>query len=220
MSREPQKRCDDPLTLLILTVLYFAAIYLPAVFSPFLFSSSLWIQVLVPSFFIYMLVKMRPVRLGLARFMTLGGIVFTILAVLTFYVIIAFIISPIWSCVFVRSASEYERTIETAMRDPFSFFVQVCVVAPIAEEIFFRGYLLPNVLERYGAPAALVLSTALFSILHFNLYQIASVALLGAILGILFLRTGTVRYPILFHFLHNTISFLILFHHVLNGAYT
>jgi len=193
--------------MLLMMALYFAVLLLPELFFP---SAAVWVQMLAMAGFLRLLTLKRPVWLGLTRRMTARGIVLTVLTALAVFFVSTFFVAPIWSFVFVRSAEAYAGTVNAMMRSPLPGFVQVCVIAPIAEEVFFRGYVLPNVRVRHGKAAALVVTTALFSMLHFNLYQMASVALVGVALGALYLRTGTVWYPILFHFLYNLISFLLL----------
>lgn len=86
--------------------------------------------------------------------------------------------------------------------------VLICVVAPITEELLFRGAIL-NTLSRYGTVFAVVISSLLFSLLHMNLDQIPFTFLAGLIFGFLAIKTGSTVYPILLHAINNTAAFVL-----------
>jgi len=87
-----------------------------------------------------------------------------------------------------------------------ALFALVCVTAGVCEEIIFRGWIirylaaLPFGLTLWGS---LGLSSALFGLVH--LYQgwrgVALTAVLGGMLGLLFLVTGNLVVPIILHVL-------------------
>lgn len=95
---------------------------------------------------------------------------------------------------------------------PLSFIV-IAVLAPIAEEMLFRGILLPALARtRLGFWGAAVVSTLTWTLLHFT-YSIAGmllVFLLGMIFSWLFARTGSLRVPIVAHMANNAIAALML----------
>lgn len=85
----------------------------------------------------------------------------------------------------------------------------VCVVAPIAEELFFRGYLFGALRRRGLAVAALVSGTA-FGLAHLGgspLGFIVPLATLGIVLALLYERTGSLYPPIALHAINNSIAF-------------
>ena len=63
-----------------------------------------------------------------------------------------------------------------------SMFLYVSLFAPVFEEIFFRGFILRNLLP-YGKKFAIVASSFLFGILHGNLIQSPYAFLVGLVLG-------------------------------------
>jgi uncharacterized protein len=71
-------------------------------------------------------------------------------------------------------------------------FVVAAVVAPLVEEIIFRGIILRGFAANYGATRALLYSSLLFGIVHLNPWQFLPAVVLGLFLGTLYLRTGTV----------------------------
>jgi membrane protease YdiL (CAAX protease family) len=79
----------------------------------------------------------------------------------------------------------------------------VAVVIPVGEELFFRGLLLRGFLLRYGPGPALVLTAALFALVHLNPWGLVSIFLVGILLGWLVLRTGSLWPACLAHGLYN-----------------
>ena len=77
-------------------------------------------------------------------------------------------------------------------------FVVVGVVgACVAEESLYRGYLQPAMVKKVGVVGGIVLTSLLFSLLHFNFNPISVVSkfLLGATYGVLAWRTGSLVAP-------------------------
>jgi len=66
-----------------------------------------------------------------------------------------------------------------------------CVAAPLVEEVLFRGLFLES-LRAKGAAAAIWLSALAFAVWHLNLVALRYYALLGALLGWLYVRRGLV----------------------------
>jgi membrane protease YdiL (CAAX protease family) len=66
-----------------------------------------------------------------------------------------------------------------------------CVCAPLVEEVLFRGLLLES-LRTYGAPVAIIGSGVAFAIWHLNPSALRYYALVGALLGVLYLKRGLV----------------------------
>jgi membrane protease YdiL (CAAX protease family) len=80
----------------------------------------------------------------------------------------------------------------------------VCVGAPIAEEVFFRGLLLRATERRFGTGIALVVSTVVFGLGHLQGIQLPALLLFGAVAGVLTVRTGRLGPAILCHMGFNT----------------
>ena len=81
----------------------------------------------------------------------------------------------------------------------FLFFV---VLAPIFEEIFYRRVVI-NRLRRYGDLPAILVSGILFGVIHGNLSQFFYAAMLGILLGAVYVHTGKLRYTISLHMMIN-----------------
>ena len=82
------------------------------------------------------------------------------------------------------------------------------VIPPIAEEIFFRGFVLKRSLP-IGSMKAIVISAAIFSLFHGNLGQIIYTFAAGVAFGYIYLLTGSILPSILLHGLNNGYSVAI-----------
>lgn len=84
------------------------------------------------------------------------------------------------------------------------------VVAPICEEVVFRGYLY-GVAKRYCGPLAGALCSALiFSAAHASLAALLPLALFGLLLAWLYERTGSLWTPIAAHACFNAATVVVL----------
>lgn len=85
------------------------------------------------------------------------------------------------------------------------------LVAPIAEELLFRGVLLPGLAQHMKPSFALVASASVFALFHIPSHGIAAV--LPGVLGLAFgwarLRTGGLRVPIALHVANNLLVTLL-----------
>jgi len=91
----------------------------------------------------------------------------------------------------------------------FAVFV-IAVVAPVGEEIFFRGFAYQGIKNRLGSKGGAVLSSLAFAALHTNIPAFVAYFVLGLILVYLFQKTKSLTAPILAHSLNNFISVMIL----------
>ncbi len=90
--------------------------------------------------------------------------------------------------------------------------VLVVVGAPIIEELFFRGLLLRSIQARWSDSLALVASSILFGLAHFELLQLPALVMFGLVAGYLAQRTGRLGMSIWAHvgFNATTVAFLLL----------
>lgn len=88
------------------------------------------------------------------------------------------------------------------------YIVMVCIIAPVTEEFMFRGVLLHS-LRRYGDRLAIITTALFFGLLHGNMAQTPMAFILGLVLGYIAVKTGSIWYPILIHFINNTYSTIL-----------
>jgi uncharacterized protein len=97
-----------------------------------------------------------------------------------------------------------ERAI--AMLDPWVVVVAVVILAPIAEELFFRGVVFNAWLREGGRRWAYVGSAALFAVIHVSLLMLVPIFLLGLALAWVYERSGNLLAPIAMHATVNGIT--------------
>jgi membrane protease YdiL (CAAX protease family) len=83
------------------------------------------------------------------------------------------------------------------------FLLPVVIVAPVAEELFFRGLLLRCYLARYSVTTAVWASAVLFAVFHLNPWQGIVALPLGLAYAWLVLQTGSVLPSMLSHAMVN-----------------
>jgi len=79
------------------------------------------------------------------------------------------------------------------------------LIAPVIEEIVFRGIILDSIATRHSRKMAVAVSAVLFSIYHFNIFQLLPSFLVGLLLGYIYLETKSVIVCICTHFMYNLI---------------
>jgi len=81
----------------------------------------------------------------------------------------------------------------------------VSILGPVIEEIFFRGFLYSAVRKRFGVIVGVLLSSALFSMLHTNIASFIPIMILGVLMAFLYETTNSLIAPMTVHILHNSI---------------
>lgn len=82
------------------------------------------------------------------------------------------------------------------------------IIGPLVEEIVFRGVILRGLLGRWPQWAAITVSAAMFTVMHFNPAQAPVALLLGMILGWVYARTRSLGLVFVAHALNNLSAFV------------
>jgi uncharacterized protein len=85
------------------------------------------------------------------------------------------------------------------------------VVAPVVEELFFRGLLYGYLRDRRGIAAAVVVSSAVFAVMHFIPPLMPSLFVFGVVLALVYERYGSLYPAIALHALNNAVIFVALY---------
>ena len=86
----------------------------------------------------------------------------------------------------------------------------VIIVAPFAEELFFRGFLYQALRRWRGVTSAILISAAVFAISHGEPLLMVGIFPLGIILAYMFQRRDSLVTTITAHMTYNTIGFILL----------
>jgi glutamate-5-semialdehyde dehydrogenase len=87
--------------------------------------------------------------------------------------------------------------------------VLAVVIAPLTEEVIFRGLILRGMLGRLRASWAVALSAVLFAVTHLNPAQAPVALLLGLLLGWIYLRTRSLGLCMIGHAVNNAAIYAI-----------
>ncbi len=88
--------------------------------------------------------------------------------------------------------------------------VMTVLLAPLTEEVFFRGLLQGALRDRIGAFWAVAIASVVFGITHFQLVQFPALVLVGVVNGLLVLRTGRLGAALWSHAGFNAVTVAVL----------
>ncbi len=116
-----------------------------------------------------------------------------------------------------EDASEKLMLLFLKMPGPIDLLFNLLVIAvipAIGEELMFRGCIQQVINEWINKEhAAVWISAAIFSFIHFEFYGFIPRLLLGALLGYLFLWSGNLWTPIAAHALNNGVQVILIYLH-------
>lgn len=90
--------------------------------------------------------------------------------------------------------------------DLLPLLLAALVLAPIAEEAFFRGYVFQAYLAKKGEWQAYLFSSLLFAVVHLDWAAFIPIFVIGLILAFILNRTGSLIPAIIAHSLNNSIA--------------
>lgn len=91
-----------------------------------------------------------------------------------------------------------------------SKILSLCLLAPVIEEIYFRGILLSTIKLIVGPFWAVLLSSIYFSIIHLNILVSPTLFVLGITLGVIAILTKSVLPSIILHALFNGLMIYLI----------
>ena len=90
-------------------------------------------------------------------------------------------------------------------------FLTTTLLAPLFEEIIFRGILLPTLSRDFGIILGIIVSAFIFALAHLSLTEMPPLFVLGIGLGITRIASGSLLSSVIMHSLWNGLTFLNLF---------
>ncbi len=128
------------------------------------------------------------------------------------YLVVAFVVSGLWGLVLQALHLPTQQEIAPLFGgSPLALvlgYVAAAVVAPIAEETVFRGFVIGGLRRRFGLSGAVILSAVFFALLHPPLTIFPVIFALGLLLGLLFAQTGSLYPGMFMHAMFNTIGYI------------
>jgi membrane protease YdiL (CAAX protease family) len=153
----------------------------------------------------------RPWHFGLRRTRFWPAVGWSALALASFYVFAA-----TYSAILQPSGEQTVAEDLGADKSTFALIVAgilVIVIAPIAEEFFFRGFFYRALRTRFRVLTAALIDGVVFGAIHFTGSDTLSILPILGILGFVFClvyeRTGSLFAPIALHAVNNTVAFSV-----------
>lgn len=115
----------------------------------------------------------------------------------------------------ISSAINIEGQKFIVQRPIYTDIIYAICIAPVLEEIVFRGVLM-TYLKKYGIQTAIIVSSLFFGISHYNIYMIIPAFFIGVVLAYVSYKYS-IKYSILLHILLNIVANMSKIVFVLKG---
>jgi membrane protease YdiL (CAAX protease family) len=93
--------------------------------------------------------------------------------------------------------------IPDTMINQILLFAAVAVIAPLLEELLFRGLLQKSLSHKMPVWGAIAISALIFGAMHMDFYAMPPLVIMGVIFGVIYHLTGSLRVTILLHMINN-----------------
>lgn len=93
----------------------------------------------------------------------------------------------------------------------FLSFLFIVILAPISEEIYFRGYVFNLFKQKIDLKFAFFISSILFALIHYNLPYFIGIFFIGYLLALSYKVSNSISVPILIHIIINFLYFSFAF---------
>lgn len=144
----------------------------------------------------------KGIRLGVKAFpfsLLLNFVFSVIISVITAYFAQAGVVIP-------EANFDMDRPTFTA---GFSMFLYMVILAPIIEEVVYRGFVM-KFISPYGKRAAIFVSAFIFGFMHGNLSQFVTAFAVGIVFAAVAVHTNSILPTVIMHMLNNGINFISL----------
>lgn len=162
---------------------------------------------------IYLLLYRMPTVLAQGRGITFLNVLFSVILMLCTSIISQFINAPV-----IQLFADHSSTEIFELQTPHTAFefllalVFICIIPAVVEEFLFRGIVLRDYINIYGARRAILLTTAIYTILHFDLPACLPQLFIGLVTGVLVYRTGSLFCGMVAHFSNNLLGLMMQMH--------
>lgn len=134
------------------------------------------------------------------------------------YIPVSYVLYVIGSVVIINLFGEGDAVNQIVIEDMFGhvplwqMFLMIVIVAPIVEELFFRGILLFRGNQLEATWLRTILSAVLFGLIHTptSVYAVYTYVGMGFIFAYAAKRTNTVEASMVYHFLNNLLGFIVI----------
>ncbi len=95
-------------------------------------------------------------------------------------------------------------------------FVIGAVLAPLSEELFYRGMIYPVFRHKFGPVPAMIMAGTIFGVVHWDLWRAIPLAIGGMILCYIYEKTNSIFVTALAHGSWNGIMSLVVYYSLIN----
>lgn len=130
------------------------------------------------------------------------------------YILLSFVLTAIASHFPFYNVNQVQDTGFSGLSHGYEYFLAfftLVIVAPVSEEILFRGYLLGKLRKYIPIWASILITSLLFGLVHFEWNVSVDVFALSIVLCLLRVQTGRLWPSIVLHMIKNGIAFYFLF---------
>lgn len=208
---EPGLKSIMPLYLLVFTALLLIGSVLQSLHFEYGMIATQVLIILVPAIFYWRSFKVDQVVFARLKPLSFKFIPIIILLSVSFWLINMFIAVGLVGWL-INFGFEPIVLIEppSSWQQYLGYLVVLSVFAGICEEILFRGTIMPA-LEKDGLVPAIVFSSLLFALLHGSFLSLLSTFLLGVVMAVIVIKTGSLWGGIVYHMLNNFFAATYLF---------
>ena len=167
-------------------------------------------EILSYIFFIKNYTKDNRYKLKLQNTLHFKGYVFISMLIIGYILVYDNTINILLSKV-IKNSLFYDA-MATEMENPIVGFIGTVVMAPIFEEIVYRGIMLDELLLKYNCKKAVIISALIFAVIHLNFIQLTDAFIAGIILGTVYCKTKSLIPCITIHFLNNLFYNIVEFY--------
>lgn len=153
-------------------------------------------------------------ELGLVRLPSWTDIFITPAALVVYFLLSAtliLIMSSIFPWIDINQAQDVGFDQVSQKFEILLAFTTLVIIAPIAEEVLFRGYLFGKLKKKVPVWVAILITSLLFGFVHLSWNVGIDTFALSVIMCILREITGSINAPILLHMTKNSIAFYLIF---------
>ncbi|MBQ3182652.1 MAG: CPBP family intramembrane metalloprotease [Clostridia bacterium] len=101
---------------------------------------------------------------------------------------------------------------------PIIVLVIIGIIPAVCEELLFRGYLFSSFKGKKSKVAAVIITSVLFSVIHFDMYKMVPIFIMALAFGYITAKTDSVLIPMIFHLVNNSMA--VVSFYVLRGEET
>lgn len=105
---------------------------------------------------------------------------------------------------------QFSEMFDTLNTMPLAYALLLLAALPgVCEELLCRGFMLRAFRPRLGTTGAIVIVSIIFGLLHMNPYRLLPTIVIGVLLALISIWSGSIFPAMLGHFINNALSFLV-----------